>query len=534
MIPKKETLQVEFKSDVKGLSDQELIEEVVAMANADGGDIYIGVEDDGHITGVSKKHLDVDGVRSLISNLTIPSVYVTGEILCEQDQYVLKIHVPCSTSIVSTSSGKTLQRRLRFDLTPEMAPLFPFEFDSRRSFLQQKDITQTTLFDYDPKMIDFDSVHKAMSLIKENNRADKTLLGLDEKAFLSSLGSVRLDEGGNPKITLAGLFLFGTKEALKTFNGTYGYSFQRLKGGFVQQNEDFFGNIIEAFERFREFSVFLFDQQEYLDNGVRYQVSEFDETAVREAFSNAIAHRDYSLLGKISVCLDEGGLRFTNPGSFIRGLNQKGLIMATPRGRNPLLSASLKRLGYCEETGRGIDRIYAGSARYGKRWPTYALSDEQSVTLVIPRSPIDREFASFVRRRCEGVSLIGLLALSKLREKETWEIRELSASLGIPEELLESYLDDLLSRSLVNKSGKTYSLDGVSAKEAPTKLASSDSKSLVLSHAKRFGEVASKDVQELLGVDGAKAYRLLKKLVEDGSLEQIYKGKYARYRIKNV
>ena len=532
MIPKKETLQIEFKSDVKGLSDHALLEEVVAMTNADGGDIYIGVEDDGRVTGAQRKHLDLDGVRSLISNLTIPSVFVTGEILNEQGQFVLKIHVPCSTSIVSTSSGKTLQRRLRFDKTPEMAPLFPYEFDSRRSFLQQRDITQATTFTYDPKMLDFVSVHKAMASIRENSRADKTLLDLDENAFLSSLGAVKLDENADPKITLAGLLLFGTNDALKLFSGTYGYSFQRLSGGFVQQNEDFFGNIIEAFERFQAFSAFLFDQQEYLDEGIRYPVTTFDEVAVREAFSNAIAHRDYSVLGKISVCLDEGGLRFTNPGCFIRGLSQQGLIMATPRGRNPLLSASLKRLGYCEETGRGVDRIYAGSARYGKRWPTYALSDEQSVTLVIPKSPIDREFASFVRRRCAGVSLIGLLTLSKLREKGKWEIRELSAALGIPEELLEGYLDDLLSRSLITKNEKECRLNGLDSKTLPVKLSSAESKQRILAHAKQYGEVASKDLQLLLGIDGTKAYRLLKELVDDGEIEQIYKGKYARYRIR--
>ena len=48
----KETLSKEFKSDRdKGLPDSELVEAVVALANTDGGCVYLGVEDDGTATG---------------------------------------------------------------------------------------------------------------------------------------------------------------------------------------------------------------------------------------------------------------------------------------------------------------------------------------------------------------------------------------------------------------------------------------------------------------------------------------------------
>lgn len=46
-IPEKETLEIEFKSDLVRLSDSDLIDAVVAFANTRGGDLYLGVEDDG-------------------------------------------------------------------------------------------------------------------------------------------------------------------------------------------------------------------------------------------------------------------------------------------------------------------------------------------------------------------------------------------------------------------------------------------------------------------------------------------------------
>lgn len=57
-IPMKETLTIEFKSDLKRLSDNELMETVIGMTNTDGGTLYLGVEDNGEISGVHKQYAD--------------------------------------------------------------------------------------------------------------------------------------------------------------------------------------------------------------------------------------------------------------------------------------------------------------------------------------------------------------------------------------------------------------------------------------------------------------------------------------------
>ena len=71
-IPEKESLTIEFKSDRSGYSDADLVDEIVGMANTQGGDLYLGVEDDGEITGVCKKRQDPVGAMALIANKTIP------------------------------------------------------------------------------------------------------------------------------------------------------------------------------------------------------------------------------------------------------------------------------------------------------------------------------------------------------------------------------------------------------------------------------------------------------------------------------
>ena len=113
MLPKKETLEIEFKSDVKRYPDKDIIEAVSAMANTNGGILYLGVEDNGIVTGLHKSHMDAIGLVALIANNTIPSVSVRAEIVIENQHNVMKISIPMSRAVVSTSSGKILKRRLK-------------------------------------------------------------------------------------------------------------------------------------------------------------------------------------------------------------------------------------------------------------------------------------------------------------------------------------------------------------------------------------------------------------------------------------
>ena len=60
-----EDLRTEFKSDVKKLSEETIVEAVVALANTEGGTLYIGVEDDGTITGVHK-YVEWTGITTTV------------------------------------------------------------------------------------------------------------------------------------------------------------------------------------------------------------------------------------------------------------------------------------------------------------------------------------------------------------------------------------------------------------------------------------------------------------------------------------
>ena len=83
-IPLVESLKVEFKSDVKRLPDDELLAAVVCLANTEGGHLYIGIENDGHITGLHPLHRNSTTLAALIANGTNPPLSVRCTIVQEE------------------------------------------------------------------------------------------------------------------------------------------------------------------------------------------------------------------------------------------------------------------------------------------------------------------------------------------------------------------------------------------------------------------------------------------------------------------
>ncbi|MFT4103488.1 MAG: ATP-binding protein [Burkholderiaceae bacterium] len=131
LLPSTESLTVEFKSDRKRLPDNDLVEALVCLANAEGGELWLGVEDDGTPTGLHPDHALLAGLPGLIAARTSPSLAVRLEEIDLDGRRVARILVPRATTVVSTAGGVYLRRRLRHDGKPECVPMLPHERESR-------------------------------------------------------------------------------------------------------------------------------------------------------------------------------------------------------------------------------------------------------------------------------------------------------------------------------------------------------------------------------------------------------------------
>ena len=544
MLPKRETLTVEFKSDRKKLSDAEIFEAVVAFANTEGGDLYLGIEDNGEVTGVHKLHESVTTVSAFIANNTMPPVSVRTEII--EDKYpVLKISVPKSYSgIVATVSGKTIHRRLKANGEPENVALYPSMFATRLSDLRLLDysampLLQSSIKDFDPL-----EVERLKRLITAYN-GEKNLLDLSDEDLYKALGLVR-EQNNTLYPTITGILLVGKIEAIKRHVPTHAAVFQVLEGTEVKNNDDFVLSLLQTIERLNN-NLEARNPEEEIQMGLfRMSIPEFDKRAIREALVNAFSHRDYSKMGRVRVTVNDDGLTIANPGGFIEGVSINNLLTAEPHGRNPQLADALKRIGLAERTGRGIDRIFEGSLLFGRPLPDYTASTSVTVSLFIQRSKPDKQIAQLVsneqNRLGRPLSLNSLLVLNTLKDLPKSTVSQIAEAINISEIAIKAILDNYIGAGIVegfgNGKNKTYILSPKVYRTQAAKIGyvrqvdidETRYPELIINLAKNTDFLSRADVVQLLHVSPSKAYNLLKKLVEQGTLERVNKGHYSKYR----
>jgi ATP-dependent DNA helicase RecG len=132
-LPQRESLTVEFKSDRKPLSDKDLVEAVICLANAEGGELLLGVEDYCTPTGLHTERLQVAGLAGLVAARTSQSLAVTVMPVALDAVNMARISVPKAHGEVATSGGVYLRRRIKADGQPECVAMLPHDRASRSS-----------------------------------------------------------------------------------------------------------------------------------------------------------------------------------------------------------------------------------------------------------------------------------------------------------------------------------------------------------------------------------------------------------------
>lgn len=536
----KEDLLNEFKSDRDKLSDDIIVEAVVAFSNTEGGKLYLGVEDNGEISGLHKAHKNSSGLAALIANRTVPPVSVDVE--NKQDYIVITVRK--SRSIIAASSGKILRRRLKANGEPENAPMYPHEINTRLSTLNMLDYSALAVPDAVYEDLDSNERERLRDIIKKYS-GEKNLLELDDEELDKALRLV-VNDGDRVVPTYCGLLLIGKAERIQELMPTARAVFQVLSGTDVVFNEDVNGALLSVFERMETYMTARNSEAEIEEGLFRISVFDFDKRAFREALVNAFCHRDYTMLGRVRVEINDDGLVISNPGGFVEGVNINNLLTAEPHGRNPALADVMKRIGLAERTGRGIDRIFEGSLLYGKPMPDYSESTDTLVKLFIPRGLPDKAFAKMISDEQERIGralpVNSLLILNELKRSSRSTIAELSETIHSSEAKTKSAVEKLVESGMLEAvgtgKGRYYTLSvqvyrrnkttaeyvrqrGISEVRHP--------EMIIELAAKNDGKITRADVIELLKIDENRAYRALKDLVSQGKLRPEGKGRYSYY-----
>jgi ATP-dependent DNA helicase RecG len=532
-IPERESLTVEFKSDHQRdgspLSDSELVAAVVCLANAEGGELYVGVEDDGTVTGLHPDHArNVAGVAALIANRTNPPLTVRVERLEVAGDSVARIAVPRSDSIVSTSDGLIQRRRMQADGRPACMPFYPHEFAQRQSDLGRLDYSALPVAGATEKDLDPLERQRLRSLVARYG-GDSTLAALSDEELDGVLGLVAR-ENGRRTPTVAGLLTIGREQALRQYLPPHEVAVQDLTEARAVRLNDFTRRpLLEVFERVYEqvFSARVVEEE--LQVGLfRVPVPNYDRRAFREGFVNALIHRDYTRLGAVHIRWEADGLTLSNPGGFVEGVTLDNLIVTEPRPRNPRLADIMKRVGIAERTARGVDLIYQGLLRYGRPAPDYSASGSATVVLRLSSGAADLPFIELIleeeRRLGTPMPVDSLIVLSELRAATRLNIEEVARAIQKNDVAARGVMGRLVEAGLVQMHGtgvhREYTLSVAAYRRlgqtSPFSLA--DQERLVLEHVRQRGRITRQEAADLCRLSLDQASRLLRRLADQNLL----------------
>jgi ATP-dependent DNA helicase RecG len=357
----------EFKSAFEGKSEnkkprltkaicQEIGEALVAFANADGGELIIGVEDDGTVTGVPH---DGDSIKILLeSPLThvfpgqnLPILYQTK--LTIDEKIILFFAVSKGTEqIYQLPDGRCMRRRDKQTL-PEAVENIAFERNEKLSRSYDREFVEgATTADLDIELI--------------HSLADSFLKGLSVEKYLQQLDLADYSSSGL-RLKRAALLLFA-KEISKwhprsqvrilKIDGTEmlsGDKYNVISDEIVQDN--IFRLVSKSWDALRPFLAY---KTEFGEDARFTQRFLYPEFACREALINAIAHRDYIVQNGVDVFIFDDRMEIHSPGGLLSTVLVKDILelKGVHESRNSLIAKLLRENHFMRELGEGMKRIF--------------------------------------------------------------------------------------------------------------------------------------------------------------------------------
>ena len=341
--------------DPKDVCD-DIAKTLVAFANADGGELVVGVEDDRQVTGLPYKPEILELLKNapkthVHKDTPLPRPHVVVSDL--SGRQVLYFSVPKGTSYVYlTSEGKCLQRK---DL--ESVPIPSEQIKFSRS--------EITSREYDRAFVDGASVgdlnHEIVAKIAEH-----VANGISNEKLLQHLELAEFD-GYQLRLRRAALLLFARQP--NKWHPRLQVRVLKVKGTELKTGENYnvvadeevTSNIISLIEASWDLLRPHLTETRFSKEAVFRSQIMYPELACREALVNAIAHRDYSVEGRgIEVRVYTDRLEIISPGGLMSAIKIEDLqnLRGVHQSRNSLVSRVLREVGYMRELGEGMRRIF--------------------------------------------------------------------------------------------------------------------------------------------------------------------------------
>ena len=346
---------------------------IIALANADGGTVAIGISDKTRrIEGV-----DYD-IRKLNELLRVPFDFCVPTVKAEIEKvqcvdykgrknHVLLMHVEPSMEVHANQADEVFMRvgdksrKLTFEERMQLM------YDKGERFFEDKPVPEAVIEDVD------------LGVVK--NYIDKIGYSKTPMEYLRENKGFVKEKNGVIQISSAAILLFGKNPQLHfprarirfiRYEGT-----EERVGAEMNVIKDviFEGTILKMVTDAIAYLDTQIKEKTYLGQDGRFVTEEEYPKFVRqEIIVNAVTHRDYSIRGTdIQIKMFDGRIVVESPGK-LPGLVKTNNIRHTHFSRNPKIAEFLKAYSFVKEYGEGVDRMWKELEAIGLQGPEYRIN----------------------------------------------------------------------------------------------------------------------------------------------------------------
>ena len=493
----------------KKIDWKEIVKDVVAFSNAEGGILEFGIED-GMETPDCLQRIQDSLMTMLVNNINGKTNGV--QISAEKKKYdnggeTILLFIRRSVVMATTSDGKVFMRN-GDNSEPITGEDLHRLSEEKGCYSWELRVSNYALSDCDTKRLTY-----ILHSLRTSNRVSDFVKEKTDTELLRYFGLLAENKD---LMTYLGVSFLGSQLQRQRISNAP--TLQCIK--FDEYGEkinkwtwdDFVYGPDEIIEKVWESIPDLNESQEVSDGLFRKNVMAYDKDVVRELICNAEIHRSYAITGDIFINIHPDYFEIINPGRLPYGVTPNNILHKSKK-RNPNFAALMRALKYVEIEGSGYDKMYEILLQQGKNVPiVYEGNDFVSVKVCrrIQSSKV-LELMDFADRnyqlRQKQKICLGLIAMHEsVTARELEKLLELNNS-----DELRPWLQHLIRQGLViscnvRSRGLEYRVNSTllqksefRGKTSLKRIEDYRLKELIIEDLKLYKEARIGDIQERIG-----------------------------------
>lgn len=493
----------------KKIDWKEIVKDVVAFSNAEGGILEFGIED-GMETPDCLQRIQDSLMTMLVNNINGKTNGV--QISAEKKKYdnggeTILLFIRRSVVMATTSDGKVFMRN-GDNSEPITGEDLHRLSEEKGCYSWELRVSNYALSDCDTKRLTY-----ILHSLRTSNRVSDFVKEKTDTELLRYFGLLAENKD---LMTYLGVSFLGSQLQRQRISNAptlqcikfdeYGEKINKWTwDDFVYGPDEIIEKVWESIPDWNE-------SQEVSDGLFRKNVMAYDKDVVRELICNAEIHRSYAITGDIFINIHPDYFEIINPGRLPYGVTPNNILHKSKK-RNPNFAALMRALKYVEIEGSGYDKMYEILLQQGKNVPiVYEGNDFVSVKVCrrIQSSKV-LELMDFADRnyqlRQKQKICLGLIAMHEsVTARELEKLLELNNS-----DELRPWLQHLIRQGLViscnvRSRGLEYRVNSTllqksefRGKTSLKRIEDYRLKELIIEDLKLYKEARIGDIQERIG-----------------------------------